>query len=332
MSAPFVGHRVEITGTSRADLNGKKGLAVFFDDNKGRYRVHVRGQDLYLKPSNLLQAKETGTPSSMQEAKELAEEVFDEFAAKLKDVLPDGFGPRDAALAAGGFVLLWKTAGFLRAAALAVVAFVGLFGGAVDAFKGAGGGLEGAKAGAEAAGAFAAAQASARAGRPVTTRHAQYGLVALVAVAFAAGGRRAAPPPPPPPPPPGAFPDYEYDSSADPEGTAAPMSARKEAYALGFEDARAGRDFGASLVADPDYAAPPPGERVPRGGPPSPTGFGYGAISKLMSVGMIGKTVYDLGGTPWNQETAMRNFNAMPVYKKAMNAFFLARLVGLSPF
>ena len=146
MSAPFVGHRVEITGTSRADLNGKKGLAVLYDDSKGRYRVHVRGQDMYLKPSNLLQAKEQTAPTNMAEAKEFAAEALDEVVGRLREALPAGFEQRDAALALGGFVLLWKTAGLLRAVALAILAGAFVLGGAVDAFKGAGGGAAGAKA------------------------------------------------------------------------------------------------------------------------------------------------------------------------------------------
>jgi len=99
MSAPFVGHRVEITGTSRADLNGKKGLAVLYDDSKGRYRVHVRGQDMYLKPSNLLQAKEQTAPTNMAEAKEFAAEALDEVVGRLREALPTGFEPRDAVAA-----------------------------------------------------------------------------------------------------------------------------------------------------------------------------------------------------------------------------------------
>ena len=64
MSEPFVGRRVEITGTSRADLNGKRGTAINFDTDKGRYRVRVRGSDMYLKPSNLLPVPETGAQAS----------------------------------------------------------------------------------------------------------------------------------------------------------------------------------------------------------------------------------------------------------------------------
>ena len=53
---PFLGTRVIITGTSRADLNGKAGVATDFDHAKGRYVVTLNGKDgkvLKLKPSNV---------------------------------------------------------------------------------------------------------------------------------------------------------------------------------------------------------------------------------------------------------------------------------------
>ena len=78
-----MGRRVEITGTSRADLNGKRGTAVSFDTDKGRYRVRVRGSDMYLKPSNLLPVPETGTPSSFADVKDQAEQYADEFMSRL---------------------------------------------------------------------------------------------------------------------------------------------------------------------------------------------------------------------------------------------------------
>ena len=106
MSEPFVGRRVEITGTSRADLNGKRGTAVSFDTDKGRYRVRVRGSDMYLKPSNLLPVPETGAPSSIADVRDQAEQYADEFMGRLKDALPPGFAPRDALFAIVGFALL----------------------------------------------------------------------------------------------------------------------------------------------------------------------------------------------------------------------------------
>ena len=81
-----MGRRVEITGTSRADLNGKRGTAVSFDTDKGRYRVRVRGSDMYLKPSNLLPVSETGTPSSFADVKDQAEQYADEFVVYCAEI------------------------------------------------------------------------------------------------------------------------------------------------------------------------------------------------------------------------------------------------------
>lgn len=322
MSAPFVGQRVEVIGTSRDDLNGKKGMALAFDEDRGRYRVSLHGSDMWLKPANLLMAKEAGgMPKSMDEAREMAEELAGEYGAKLKDVLPDGFAPRDAGLAAAGFLLLWRTAGLPRAVAITAVAGAAILGRAADAFRAADGGApKRARAALDAAGAYAAARASTRLRRPVTPRQAQIGLLALVALAFALGGRRAPPLPP--------FADYAPPPSSDRAPLGRPS--RSAAYNLGWEDAKNGETFGHSLKADEEDDGGVPERRGPP--PPPPSGFGAGAASKLMSVGMLGKTLYDLGGWPWNKDVALANFNAMPPYKKAFNAFFLARLVGLSPF
>ena len=53
--------RVEIHGTSRADMNGKRGIATDFhfysddpDQNKDRYTVHLdSGEAFKLKPANV---------------------------------------------------------------------------------------------------------------------------------------------------------------------------------------------------------------------------------------------------------------------------------------
>ena len=55
---PLLGKRVIITGTSRADLNGKVGVATDFDHAKGRYVVAWGGKGetskaMKIKPQNL---------------------------------------------------------------------------------------------------------------------------------------------------------------------------------------------------------------------------------------------------------------------------------------
>jgi len=64
MSAPFVGKRVEVIGTSREELNGQLGIARDFDCDKARYTVLLdNGQAIALKPSNL-QESDKPAPAS----------------------------------------------------------------------------------------------------------------------------------------------------------------------------------------------------------------------------------------------------------------------------
>mmetsp|Transcript_5047 Transcript_5047/g.12633 ORF Transcript_5047/g.12633 Transcript_5047/m.12633 type:complete len:304 (+) Transcript_5047:133-1044(+) len=302
MSEPFVGRRVEITGTSRADLNGKRGTAVSFDTDKGRYRVRVRGSDMYLKPSNLLPVSET-------DVKDQAEQYADEFMSRLKDALPPGFAPRDALFAIVGFALLWRTAGLVRAAVLLLITVVALFGGAREAYSRAGGGVAGVKAGADAAGTFAAKEVSRRAGRPVTSKQAWMGLALLVLLAYQFGGARKAAPRAYKPPR-SAYEPSTGDSCSD-------------AYRRGFDDATAGRKYDADAGGEA-YDDEPEGHE-PSGG------MGSALLSKGLPLFFFGKQVHQLGGSPWNPQVAQRNFMALDPMRKAMFGFLVLRLLGLSP-
>ena len=302
MSEPFVGRRVEITGTSRADLNGKRGTAISFDTDKGRYRVRVRGSDMYLKPSNLLPVPES-------DMKDQAEQYADEFMSRLKDALPPGFAPRDALFAIVGFALLWRTAGLVRAAVLLLITVLVLFGGAREAYARAGGGVAGVKAGADAAGTFAAKEVSRRAGRPVTSKQAWVGLALLVVLAYQfGGGKKAAPRTYKPP-----------RSAYEPTGG----SSCADAYRRGFDDATAGRKYD----ADGDFDAY---DDEPEGHEPS-GGMGSALLSKGLPLFFFGKQVQQLGGSPWNPQVAQRNFMALDPMRKAMFGFLVLRLLGLSP-
>ena len=302
MSEPFVGRRVEITGTSRADLNGKRGTAISFDTDKGRYRVRVRGSDMYLKPSNLLPVPES-------DMKDQAEQYADEFMSRLKDALPPGFAPRDALFAIVGFALLWRTAGLVRAAVLLLITVLVLFGGAREAYSRAGGGVAGVKAGADAAGTFAAKEVSRRAGRPVTSKQAWVGLALLVVLAYQfGGGKKAAPRTYKPP-----------RSAYEPTGG----SSCADAYRRGFDDATAGRKYD----ADGDFDAY---DDEPEGHEPS-GGMGSALLSKGLPLFFFGKQVQQLGGSPWNPQVAQRNFMALDPMRKAMFGFLVLRLLGLSP-
>lgn len=59
MSAPYVGKRVQVVGTSRDELNGSIGTAFEYDRDKGRYTVRLdSGQSVALKPAHLQESTE----------------------------------------------------------------------------------------------------------------------------------------------------------------------------------------------------------------------------------------------------------------------------------
>ena len=63
-NCPLLEQRVQITGTSRGDLNRRIGVASAFDQSSGRYVVELEGkgekgnEKLKLKPENLSKAVE----------------------------------------------------------------------------------------------------------------------------------------------------------------------------------------------------------------------------------------------------------------------------------
>ena len=74
--APLMDKRVEIHGTSRADMNGKRGVATDFhlyeddpDQNKDRYTVQLdSGEAFKVKPANV-RAEGTGGASGAGKGK-----------------------------------------------------------------------------------------------------------------------------------------------------------------------------------------------------------------------------------------------------------------------
>ena len=56
-------------------------------------------------------------------------------------------------------------------------------------------------------------------------------------------------------------------------------------------------------------------------------------MMQIFTLGMIGKTVYDLGNTAsgWDQTTFLMNLQTMPKWRLALNAFLILRLIGMSP-
>ena len=73
--APLMDKRVEIHGTSRADMNGKRGVAIDFhynreDESKWRYTVQLdSGEAFKVKPANVRAEGTGGTSASKAEGK-----------------------------------------------------------------------------------------------------------------------------------------------------------------------------------------------------------------------------------------------------------------------
>ena len=54
---PLLGKRVQITGASRDDLNGRAGVATSFDHARGRYVVELEGKGKSNKPNTKTKVK-----------------------------------------------------------------------------------------------------------------------------------------------------------------------------------------------------------------------------------------------------------------------------------
>ncbi|KAJ1457508.1 hypothetical protein M885DRAFT_586701 [Pelagophyceae sp. CCMP2097] len=316
--APYVGKRVKVDGLSRADLNGKRGVALSWDDDKGRYNVKLDdGSVIALKPGNVLEIPEGEAQSPMDMFEDYKGQALG-YLKKAEAMLPPGVQAKEAAFVFLAFLFLCRQAGVVRA--LAIAAFAGIVVlQSVPAFKAAGGGKAGAKAGVEAAGAFVAQTIHKATGRELSQKQALGAfLVAMLAAAIVGSLMHST-----------SAAAQNFSSYAPPTGDFGEAAPAGDGYSLGFEDARAGRPFGTSLNAAFTEGAPrasSPHAAAPSGGLASKMNMG-----SLMSLGMLGKTIYDLGGQPWDAQAAVRNAQAMPMSRKAITALLLARLLGLSP-
>lgn len=79
MSAPFVGQRVSVCGTSRSDLNGCHGKAVDYNRETGRYTVRLdKGEEVALKPDKIQPTPEAASSASKKSAS--SSDIFGNFS------------------------------------------------------------------------------------------------------------------------------------------------------------------------------------------------------------------------------------------------------------
>ena len=295
----LVGRRVVIEGiASKPELNGTKGVAVSFDDAKGRYNVRLEssGEFMALKPVNILAESSADSASGSGPG---AGEQFrmpgmgsgmpgmgagmpsvGGLAALLaqlmgKGGLPTGMSKQQLAMGAVAVLMMLRTVGLSR-----LLPFALLGGGAYIATR------------RPAARDFLQKVASAvgrLSGRPVSEAQTAVLLVGLLGVVY-----------------------YVWFGGGDSSGAGGFFSADDAetyaAYTKGYQDGKRGAPF--EPIADVQSRA---GSSEPSSG----SGWGLG---KLMSLGMAGMMIYQLGGggsgQPWSAQAAManaRNMNPMNV-------------------
>lgn len=344
MSAPYIGKRVRICETSRAELNGQTATAVQFDREAGRYKVQLdsdRSKVMALKPNNLEPLPESeqdqggggGFPGGTGGIPGLppfiaqylnnprfaqAAQTARQFAAQAQRLLPPGLDPKHALYAGGGvFALLAFLVGMLRAAVLLGALMVAVMKAMPDYQANQGSGkiravLAGIKGSVAGMADDLVNRINTTLGNKVTVPRMAgvplVGILAAVLVWFAVvsplrAGRAA------------GFMGSGQQSAV--------QSAVDQAYFLGYQDGSQGKEMGESK---------PENVQVPPSAPLSASGSRFG-WSQMISVGILGKMVFDLGktGSGWDPRFAMQSARNLPTQQMMIAGFMVARLLGISP-
>ena len=310
----------------------------------------------------------SGSPFSAERIAEIQRQV-QQFVSQIQSMVPPGTNPT-IVLGAGAVLLglFAFTFGLMTTALLvSVLVFAARHG--ADSFRAAGGGKEGAKAAANAIGAKVSSKVRSVTGFNLSPMQA-LGLVAVILLlvlritsSVGSGGVAS-------PKQRGQGNSFDPFSSTvgvddeleeeDPlifdSGPTYEWKDMELAYKAGYDDAIDNeKSFQESLTglkkkqeetrqkkkkkkkkrqrrrpAMDDYDDMPPPSSYGSGSSGGGGGFG---IMKIFTLGIIGKTVYDLGNGPagWNQQTFLMNLQAMPKWRLALNAFLVLRLIGMSP-
>jgi len=297
---------VRLVGLGTDGLNGLQGVVSRQQPESGRYTVLMDdGTSKSIQPKNLEVvggASPRGMPRGVPNLPGLSSPQVQEalhrameFIQPVLQALPMLQGPLGMGLIAVFMLLVWK-AGLVRGVLVGGVIVVGLVNG-LPHFQLAGGGLVGLRAAVKGLGTGLATQAS----RAVSYRInitpnmgiALFGLIVFGLVQVVFSGGDS-------------IPSYSAVGGAE------------EAYTAGFRDGSTGLEYGTSKPISPS---------------PVPSGSGGFGLSSLFSLGLLGKTGYDLGRTPngWDPRVALQNSKALPPLQIALLSFLVVRLLGLSP-
>jgi len=337
-----VGQRVRVLGTSRDDLNGKMGTIQTGLNEKGRHVVVLDppGSTVSLKPANLEPDAFASSASTTQGA---ASSAFGAYVDKLKSVPPlvrerleaAGYPGRLAPLAMAVpsvlLMLLWWAVGPLRTFALLVVVatLIHFEGPTLSRHRQP-------KAAAQAL--LASLSARVQRATGLSPQYSQYAVCgAVVAFLLLIVVRPMAVRP--------ASPSFTNESATSSECA----EAVETAYSQGFKDGASGAEWNppykekgggakqdsgdAGKLEDDDlgssYTPPPPSYSSSY--TPSRRGSssnGGGGVSQFINFGLLGYSVYQLGGQPWSMDMAMMNARQLPAWRLLMLGFLVARCVG----
>ncbi|KAL1529539.1 hypothetical protein AB1Y20_000484 [Prymnesium parvum] len=294
MGNPLTGRRVVVEGiVNKVELNGKQGVALSFDDSKGRYNVRLdSGEISALKPANLRAVPESDSSSGFSGAGGMPGmggmsgmagmggmgSLFSLLSRMLQQGGAGGMRgltPQQLGMGALAVFMLLRMSGInLLSLPGMILAGAGAF---VYQQHRSGGGtrsmLTSARSAAKSFGTFL----SGVTGFPVSETQAFVIIASLIFLCYR----------------------YLLSDGGVPSSAA---SERYEAYTKGFQDGSSGAKF------DPIRDIPDDGKYA------SANSEGFG-LSKMMSIVMVGSMIYQLGGggsaTSWSFQNVLANARNM---------------------
>lgn len=330
--------------TTREEMNGQLGIAVAWQQDRGRYLVHnvTTQQTIALKPENLVKASQMETMRGQYlQAKNdpRVQQQLRDYYAKAKKALH----PVKPEYAAIGVFVLWCVliyfVGFTKTVMVTSVLLLLAVMVAPDVMEGAS--LKTILTNMPRRSREAMEETVPMVKGRLSNQVAMGIVIFMIVIAgkslFAETGSTRAPVPPRPP---------TAGTTPLPHHASHIQALKEEHYKLGFEDAKNGLDFGTSL---PKPAATGESARHPRGMatedsdyssmefddytmaplPPQKKGFGFGTI---MSAFFLIRTASELGtdvaaGGGWSFQRMVANARTLEPWKLGMVGFSLFNLV-----
>jgi len=309
---PYVDKRVKVISTSQEDLNGQQGDATSFDSDKGRYTVLMdSGKTVSLKPMNLetipgelRNSRPAGMPAGMPGIPQGYEEAAKQAQMWLQTLqrnLPPGISPQMLVGGIAGLtVISIYILGFMKAILVLGILFSGLFLGFPE-FRSSGGGLKGMRAAVSKLENTIIQYASTRTGFSISSMQARIIVVLLftMMVGLVLGETLFR-----------SVPDFSTPGFIEESAFVA--------YQKGFLSAENGEEYNNPYKDQSESVAESS----------SSAGYSMGNyVLKYIPLLMLGKTVYDLGGQPFDIQVAIANLQNVPTWKKMLMAIAVFRII-----